>query len=380
MRIKLSIVFFMCLLTATLIGQNYTEKKGFIITLEKDTLKGILKYSDGEKTPEGVEYISNGNSKYYDAKKILSFKVSNEVQFESHKLKYSTNPIKNEKITESKEIIYEEEQVFLRVIILGEINLYEYRDRNKKRHLAVSNEKGEIEDLIEIFYKKDKGIVKISKYKNQLKRILYDCKLCYPQIDKTELTKRSLINLIKVYHDNLNLQPKYIAKKEKTKLNISILGGISMTNHIVEGAKLGNQSNNMSFEVQLEGIFPRYNRSWSFLTGIGYRSYNADLSIFNKEVEQLDYIRINLGLKKIVWNENLKVNFNGGFTSSFTKKNEIKNFRTYEQGVFIGTGFSLRRLLFEIRYEVSNGYSPFADISTRIRSMFIMIGYKLYEN
>ncbi len=67
------------------------------------------------------------------------------------------------------------------------------------------------------------------------------------------------------------------------KFEFAILVGVSMANHYLNKEKSGSSSNNISFELQLETIFPKYNRTWSIFTGIGYRGYTAPLSIFGRE-------------------------------------------------------------------------------------------------
>jgi len=68
---------------------------------------------------------------------------------------------------------------------------------------------------------------------------------------------------------------------------------------------------------------------------------------------------------------------NAGIASSFLRGSQITGIRAFEQGVFLGSGLQINNFLFDLRYEVSNGYSPFQNQSTGVRTFFILTGFKI---
>lgn len=381
MRKKILTIVLSFTIVLNLYCQKHQENNGIIITNSQDTLRGLIKYVDAERNLTEIEYLTGTKSRRFGVSDIQSFEIPGKLRFESKKLNYCTNPLKFELLTYSKEIQMKEEQVFLRALVFAnKINLFEFVDSDGKEHFVMEYDDGKLIDLIELHYKVYSDVAKIPKYKNQLRRVFYGCEPCNKYIDKMALKEKSLRKLINIYNEEVNGQTTYVSKKEKLGIQVSILGGASFTNQLVNKEKLGSQSIDGSGEIQFETVFPRNNRSWSLLLGGGYRRYDTGRTVFNRGGTELNYLRTNFGVKRILLNKEFKVHINAGIINSFVIKHDLPNLEKFEQALYLGSGLLVKNILFDVRYEISNGYSPFSGMETRIQTLFVFVGYRLYKN
>ena len=365
-------------------AQTTEMHKGYIITLEQDTLNGIIFFQDRKINPEQVIFLKNGKETIYTSKDIMGFGIPKLLAFKSAKIKYSTNPDEINKLLESKEIIWAEETVFLRTLILGKINLFEYIDSNKKLHFITQKE-NVYNELLNIKYKKGGKMATISKYKNQLKILMRECLDIFESVNKTKFRKESIKSIIKDFHKCQNQEITFNSKKEKIGLDISLYGGLSITSytlvsHPVISDGTTNSGPHFTAGMDFEFVLPRNNKTWSIVSGLGYRSYQVEpnKSLFNLD-RPLEYLRVNAFLKKIIFNKTFNLGLYVGLNNSFTLNKEHPDMKN-EQGFMFGINSQIKNLKFDVRFENGNGYSPFTTINTKVNTLFFQLGYSIFKS
>ena len=381
----LYLILFFSFYGVSINAQIQEEHQGYIITLDQDTLNGQIIFKDKKTNPEQVIFLNKRKETIYTPDKIMGFGISNGLIFESAKIKYSTNPYQINRLSESKEILWGEKTVFLRTLLLGQLNLYEYVDETLKLHFFTKKD-NVYDELINLKYKKEGKIAEINKYKNQLKILMQDCRDMFEPINKTKFRKEAIQSVIKDYHQCKNQSILYIHKKEKLGLDVSFYSGISLStyslkNHPSIPDVKTNSGPNFTANLDFEYVIPRNNKTWSIVTGIGYRSYQVEpgKNLFELSDQSLEYLRLNATLKKIIFSKKIKIGLYFGINNSFTL-NKARPEMSNEQGLLIGLNSQIKNFKFDVRFENANGYSPFPRIDTRVNTLFFRVGYSIFKS
>lgn len=361
-------------------GQQKETYPGYVVLVNKEKIKGDLIFEDREMNPLNVTILENEKEKVYSAAEIESFEITGKAKFMSRRLKYCINPHRLDDLIEDKKLLWKEEKVFLKVLLTGQLNLYEYIDEDRKLHIVLETREKEFIDLINLKYLQEGAAATIPKYRNQLKRQLNDCQLLFGKIDKMAYKLSSIRKLIKEYHECIGAEIEYESLLEGIGRETSILGGISIANHFIRNSRSKNESLNLSLGVRIEHILPRNHKVWSIITGIDLRSYVAPLSIYREGEKRLDYLRLNIGAKRIFSNRALKWYGNFGVTNSLLIAKPVSAMRSFEQAAFVGLGVSRNKFSLEAIYEISNGYSSDIYLLTKVRTIFIRAGYVISNN
>lgn len=170
--------FITCLLSQTVRAQtNFVD--GQIITSEGDTLRGIIDFRNWSRNPTKIDFVIRGEEEVrsYSAYKLVEFSASGE-KYISRNVTIDTTPLK---VPEVKEVLptSREDQVFLKVLVEGELSLYQYKDFRDNFYIE---ENGVITELISHEYialVRGRYLLVDSeeeKYIDQLNRIQKNCR------------------------------------------------------------------------------------------------------------------------------------------------------------------------------------------------------------
>ncbi len=221
-------------------------QKGFILSIEGDTLTGEIDYQEWYQNPDTVVFRSNPDSdlKSFSPADIDGFYVSGnlyysaEVSVDQTPFKFnSTNDLKP---IEQSSII---KKVFLSVLVQGTVDLYLYR--HSRDNFYLKTDEG-IFELISHEYvalnTKDELVIKgelttgLSKYrvmtgdkdnyKYQLKHHFPSCS--YEEIDQLRYTAKHLMNFVVSCNQQMGADEiTFIKKLDKTRIGGRIFTGVS---------------------------------------------------------------------------------------------------------------------------------------------------------
>lgn len=277
------IVSILCsILSSALLAQN--DMRGFIITMDLDTIEGQIKDDFRHRLSERVKFKTKSTAKfeYYKPNAIKEFHYNeNEL--------YKSFPIQIEESSTAKKRI---EKRFLRCLVSGKLNLYLFEESNKKRFfienganqlLELPKTKTRIEVGLRTFVEEDLSAVR------RLKNVFYDCKQAYYLIDKGLLIKRgNLIKLVATYNKchETEIPQKILFQKEPKQVTINLIGNYPING---EGA--------IGYGAMAELMIP----SWSKMV-----SLSAGYSIFPDNVGDYSF----KPLSEITFRLNMYLNYN----------------------------------------------------------------------
>lgn len=403
-------------------GQNL--KKGSIVTLQKDTIKGWIDYKYTKKTPTSISFFTKKTTKaqLFDVNTILGFQVMNDNNqleiYEAATVTIDTISNNGTSLDNSSKMRTKEEKAFLQVLASGGIDLLFLKDIRYKEHFFYRTENEEIILLFYKIYKPNLGKrVALEQYKTQLKQLLKNCNtITSRMIDKTPYKKANLTLLISQYNECTDPNiANYAFKSEPLKSSFSVVGGaflyqvnfsegssIFTTNPIINSVipRTINFYGGIGWNIVLpntKGKMAFYNEvSYNYYKSTGAYIIGTDTTrIINIKMQ---YIKLNSLLRYQLWkNKTFSQDAQIGFSSGFLLSNEFsktltrntppkpedtsdiltdKQFKKFLPALLVGTSFSWNdQLSLHLRYELTPGFTQTNTLSSHEQSLFLLIGY-----
>ncbi|MDW7693662.1 hypothetical protein R9C00_02815 [Flammeovirgaceae bacterium SG7u.111] len=389
-----------------------------IITAEGDSLMGQIDYQNWEKNPSEITFVDeSGTSHQYSPLDIKRFFVANDL-YEGAIVQANNESNKLEKLSRTPEIKLRQDTTFLQVLqeAVNNKTLYYYLDYRSEVQFYFL-EKGKIRLL---YYKRYKKMGKtgdvtaeVKRFQGQLSFYLQDCEKINSLISTLKYNKKSLIKAFTEYNNCLGGEVKYTKTKEKVKVNLGVLAGVTSTKLNFEGNSDRHITNhdypasiNFTFGGFADIVLPRNRGKWSINNELVYTSYKFENTYENIESENeyniyysnIAYSYLNLKNmlryriigKRVLWHINLGISNGLAVSTTNSTKKESKFYsresveykpavefsRKHEQGIFVGLGGSINKASIELRYEQSNGMSESIALNSKVNRLFLMFAYR----
>jgi hypothetical protein len=188
---RLSIVALFLIISFLAFSQYTNFRKGYIISLENDTVSGLIDFKLDEENMHFLNFQAEGetNARQYFPGEITGYRLIDDGKFYV-----------------SKEIEIRKNQfrtVFVEFLVQGVKNLYFYTEDDIEYYL-IDDESGE---LIVLSKKPDEiinnRIVEDTKYRGILKYIFREYENIHKKTDVAIFHRKEMINLTKDYHEKV---------------------------------------------------------------------------------------------------------------------------------------------------------------------------------
>jgi hypothetical protein len=379
-------ILFISSITA-LAQSNFEE--ALIITISGDTLTGLIDNRDWRKNPKLISYKNSENAvTRYSPLDIKGFYLTNTKEwYMSAVIELSKNSLKESDVIKNiNQRGYQVDTVFLRLIVKGRVSLYYSFDENFRSHFII--EKNEILEELKIEKKKvnfpKEGIINLEYFKAQLNEYLSDCLSKKFSISNVRYSEESLTSLISNYNRCFATEDIYVRRTEKIKTALSLNAGVNYSKLTINGPAYSSADRNykpdltpyagMSFDV----IFPRNRNSWSINNDLIYRYYSIEDLFKANQVKLLTTLRYRFPSPG-----SARFFLGGGFTNAIAlqaqsfPESTTKDFRKHEQGYTFETGIKAKKLSYMLRYEKTNGFSPYSYTNTKFAVFYAGLSFML---
>ena len=389
---------------ANIVSQTKFEK-GYFVKNDNTKIECLIKNNDWLYIPNGIEYKLNDGTtvEKITTDEIKSFQIYDTEHYYQKKtftIDENTDH-KTEKITTLTKL--------LRVVIEGNVNLYEYN-----RNIFLYEKDNIIKQLV---YKKFRNDDKIMQEDFSFRKEIYNnlnCKENKIDIRKLNYIRKELIQYISSYNKCQNSDYVYYGNNQtKLKFNFKILAGADfynlkskMTFVSWEDRPLTYKSSsvNVIFGFETELMLPFNHNKWSIFLAPNFQSQKQEVSErrtslyggYNGSIEMKDdysYVELPIGIRRYFYiNDKSKVFLDGAY--SFIVYINKTNDRTFTPDVDYGiplmvsknpqesTPMSVRVGLgynYDDKYYFSLNYTPIKTLSqSEINSFSILASYKLF--
>lgn len=384
-------------------------ENGYFINENNQRINCLIENQDWKSNPIGFKYKldENQNILAADIKTIKEFGVTGQIKFVRALVKIDRSANKMESISKEKNPEFNEEKLFLKVLIEGKATLYLYDEVNLRRFFYKNNDT-EIKQLVYKVYSVDNyNLAKNNYFREQL-FIDFKCEsISQKEYENLAYEKKDLEKFFVKY--NKCNDPNFVSyesKEKKDLFNLTIRprlnnSSLSTNNNMSETFDLKFDSNtNVSLGIEAEFILPFNKNKWAIIFEPTYQYYKTEKTkettaflggeIFGK----VDYksIELPIGIRHYFFlNNDFKIFANASFVYDFSSNSKIKFTRNdgteinsfdikSNAGLGFGAGCKLKdKYSIELRYLTArNLLSNYANWSSSFTTASLILGYSFF--
>lgn len=323
---------------------------GYLITEDGEKTECYIKNIDWRNNPDQFDFRTtpDGDTQTAMLNNIQEFATEGGAKYLGRKVKINRSSNKTEELEGNRIIKFQEEKLFLKVLVEGAANLY-YYEQGDLRRFFYSMENGEISQLrfkrflkerdnFNSYRREDHQIGENNAFRQQLWNSL-DCE----GFNKTTIVKLAykIDPMIKVFNAyNLCIDPNYVInEKTKTnfKVNITFRPGVKLTSLDVDNSFSGFRNVNFDQKLSLraglefEAVLPFNKNKWAIIAEPTFNSYTNEAEITQQStvvqiVANINYksLELPIGLRHYMFiNDQFKLFVNAGALLDIPFNSEI---------------------------------------------------------
>jgi hypothetical protein len=372
-------------------------KKGDFIDNNGDKIECFIKDVDWKNNPIEFKYKLSRNSETKEATiaAVKEFTIQNFSKYVRGNVKIDRSSSDLNHLSSIRNPVYEEEKLFLKVLVEGKTNLYHYEDGNLVRFFFSKNDHNVIEQLIFKNYLTTNNFRgENNMFRQQLLNELKCHSITSKNIEKTKYNKKDLTSFFILYNecmDSAVINNNNNAKKKRDLFNLNIRIGLNTSS-----LSVNNQANTFRnvdfgnkfqfrFGIELESILPFNRNKWAIIAEPTYQRFNSEQESPNSIVDYKS-IEIPLGIRHYFFlNANSKLFINGSYVLDNVLKSKISYSNTdfeitKSTNLAFGLGYKQNdKYSLELRYHTSrNLLSNFVFFDSDYNTLSIIFGYSLF--
>lgn len=404
------LVFAICLITFSCI-ESYSQiifEKGYFINESNSKTECLIKNIDWKNNPTEFEYRLSPNEPVQKASinTVKEFGINNVSKYIRTKTNIDRSSEQIEKMSSERDPLFQEELLFLKVLIEGKASLFHYNDGNLTRFFYEANGSG----INQLVYKKYLIADKVSE-NNEFKQQLFQQLKCegigIDEIRRLKYSKRDLEKLFIKYnecisHNYINFNPK----QKSDLFNLTIRPGINYSSLEIQNSLTGldytdfGSKAGIRLGVEAEFILPFNKNKWSLIFEPTYQQYKSEQSeesitvLGGVVISKVDYksIEFPVGLRHHLYlNDRSKLFANVSYVFSYDRKSTINFLRKDNSmlssldikanpAVAFGLGYKYKdKYGVEMRYgtrrNILGGYSYW---NSYFNTISVAFGYSLF--
>ncbi|KAF2335714.1 porin family protein [Flavobacterium daemonense] len=396
------------------INAQISFEKGYFISNNGTKTACFIKNIDWYNNPVDFKYKIAGDDTDIKTETIATVKefgVENGATFKRATVKIDQSDNRLENISTTKNPVWKEDTVFLKVLVQGKATLYYYLTKDFARFFYetenIPTEQLVFKEYLMVDDLTGAGTTEENNYfKQQLFNNVKNENTSENEIKRLEYKTESLVKYFLKYNNvDATTIEKTINDKNKGIFHLKASAGVSFTSLTVSGAESsGYQSakydnkTQPTFGVEGEYVFPFNKNKWSAFIGLFYQKYedSKDYGVLysvnnSQHVEHPSTVKYSgfslpIGVRHYLFlNQNSKIFVNVAYAvtlgGKFTYESKYVNLDGKAQGNFaLGLGYNFKnKISTEIRYNagknLAHNYMPF---STDFSSLDLLLSYSIF--
>lgn len=386
-----------------------TFEKGYYIDNTNQKTNCLIKNIDWKNNPSEFEYklSENSESKNITIKSIKEFGIDNVFKYIRTTVNIDRSSENIDSLSDDKNPVFQEEELFLKVLVQGKATLYEYVDGNLIRYFY-NNDSSTIEQLIfKSYITPENNIGRNNRFRQQL---WIDLKCPNFKISKIKNLdyKRNELVIFFVGYNKCNNQ-EYVNFEEKQKrdfFNLSIRPRINSSSLTIQNSTFNSRDTDFDnkigfgFGLEAEFILPFNKNKWATVIEPTYQNFKSEkiTNVNNVSggilIANVDYrsIEVPVGLRHYFFlNNNSKFFINASYIFDLSSKSTIEftrddgsNLNSLEietrNNLAMGIGYKQNdRYSLEIRYQTKREIlGNYLSWSSEYKTFSIIFGYSLF--
>ena len=394
---NLLLLFFGIILTINCYSQISFEK-GYYINNSDEKVECLIKNIDWKNNPIDFKYkfSENDTKKTASINSVKEFGIYNTSKYIRKTVDIDRSSKKINDLSTVKNPIFNEEELFLKVLVEGSADLFLYADGSLKRYFY-NKKNSTIEQLVFKSYKTpDNEIGTNNQYKGQLWNNLKCPTFKISQIKNIAYKKNELIDFFVEYNKCNNQEfVNYEEKQKKDLFNLNIRPGVNNSSLSLQQSTFLSSRNidfgsELSFRLGIEAefIMPFNKNKWAVLIEPTYQYFKSEKEVASRKVKA-DYksIEIPVGVRHYFFlNSNSKIFINGSFIFDLSQNSKIEfdpgsdlEIKTRNNLAF-GLGYKHNDTYsLEFRYQTNREIiSEYVYWNSKYNTVSVIFGYSLF--
>jgi hypothetical protein len=396
-------------------------ENGYFVNEANKRIECLIKNIDWKDNPTDFKYKETleGEVKRIDLRHVQEFQIYDDSKYVKALVKIDRSGNDPENISNNKNPVYREEELFLKVLVEGMASLFQYEDRNLVRFFY-QIEDSEIKQLVYKPYiiERDSLDFKYSSminqdaitYNNYFRRQLYIDLKCRNvkmiELENLDYRKRELVRFFVKYNECVGSDfVNFNARQDRQKrdfFHLSLRPGGSIGNLSIDRTSSSlwhgtiDGSFSARFGVEAELILPLNKNKWAIILEPAYNYFQCEKPAGTKEdfVVQVAYnsIELPLGFRYYSYiNDNSKIFINASyvFNHALGASLELKDKEGLRMKLLdINSGYNLAFGIgykYKSKFSIETRYQTERDILTdylywgaKHKSLSIILGYSLF--
>jgi hypothetical protein len=372
-------------------------ENGYFINENNEKTECLIKHVEWKNNPDGFQYKLTESSDIQKASihNIQEFGITN-----SHKYLRAVVEIDRSKehisdLSPIKNPVFQEEMLFLKVLVEGKAALFHFEDVNLKRFFYSTDGSG-IKQLVYKPYAAGNSQIGYNfQFRQQLHTALKCPSISLSDFETLKYNQKDLVRIFVRYNACMN--SKFINFDERQRKDFFQLtfrpgmnySSLSMYNSIYDAGDTDFDPE-LSFRFGLEAEFtlPFNKNKWAIIIEPTYQYFRSIKLSQNRNIEvNYQSIELPLGIRHYFYlNENSKIFANASYMLDIAFNSTIKRSTGYvfEIATLTNYGFGLgykykNRYSLEVRYFSSrNLLFNYAAWDSKYKTMAVILGYSIF--
>jgi len=371
-------------------------ENGYFIDNTNQQIECLIKNIDWKNNPVEFEYkITEGQSlEIKTIKSAKEFGVYDKSKYVRRLVYIDRSSNSLSKLTKDRNPVFNEEELFLEVLIEGKASLLLYEDGSLRRFFYTVDDSDTVQLVYKSFKASDSKVGENNKFKQQLWDDLKCQNILMPDIQMLNYSKGELIKLFERFNKCSNADYiSYGNKKTKKLFNLNLRPGIRASALTVDSNTLDRRDaqfdTKVGFRLGLEAEFVMaFNRNkWAIIIEPTYQYYEAEVQL-ERYFVQTDYrsIELPVGIRHYMFlNDQSKVFLNGSFILDFPM-NSVVDYDTVtdleiksKPNLAFGIGYNFNdKISLEAQLQTGRDVlREWQSVSSTYKSFSIIVGYTI---
>jgi len=388
-------------------------QKGYYINNSDKRVDCLIKNNGWLSNPTEFKYKLSENSeqKTQTINSVKEFEITGITKYVRHDIDIDRSSSVIEEMDFNRQPVFNNEQLFLKVLIEGKGSLYVYEDNGLVRYFFNQN----LADVKQLVFKnyltENLQVAKNEQFRQQLWDALKCESISMSLVDKTNYRQSDLVKLFVKYNECANSEfINYKAKKKKDLFNLTIRPGISISSLVLDGPAqvirepydFDRGLTSFRFGLEAEFILGFNNNKWTIIFEPTYQQIEAEatavinLTTGEESLAKLNHksIQVNLGIRHYMFlNKDLKLFANASVVNDNSLDSSVEIIRRENDfapifsadlrshyALAIGVGCKYKdRYNLELRYIANrNILNSQGAWGTKFSSVSMILGYSMF--
>ena len=364
---------------------------GYLIENNGTKKEVLIKNIAWKNNPTEFEFkeTTADKSEKIEMESVKEFSV-NSYKFVRFTINIDFSKTNANELSESANPEWKSVTVFLKLLVEGELNLYQYENGNLIRYFISSGAHQDAAQLIYRQYNENANQIKTDySFRNQLYTAMKSAAFNADDFRKINYKKEDLTAIFVKYNQlKTEIFTDHTKQQNKSSLHLKALVGVNSTS--IDFENISNRATfefdtkaTLKFGLELEAILPFNNNKWSLFLQPNFQTFKSEGKRLNVKTE-IDYkfIEIPIGVRHYFFlSDKSKLSLDAGYSLSFAMDSHMK-YGTSEtplkksSNYFAGIGFDYKSYGIEARYGFNRGLTKNAAFFGNHTTIGIALKYK----